>query len=123
MGGGGGYLVDNQMVIKMLKCSLAKLMQIVYSSSGLFMLLIMIGYIEQHRKVEIKNWVIKVGGLCFGVYLLQQFILTGLYDYTNLSSTFGCYWLPWVGFVIALSGSLLIAHLFIKTKIGRFLIG
>lgn len=119
----GLYLDDNQIVIKLLKHSFSKLIQIVYSSCGLFMLFIMIGYFELHRRKEIKNWVIEVGRRCFGVYLLQQFILTGLYEYTKLPTVCSCFWLPWIGFVLALLGSLIIAHLLVKTKIGLFLIG
>ena len=74
-------------------------------------------------KGEIPQWLIKLGGLCFGVYLLQQFILMGLYYYTELPVILGCYWLPWVGFLIALIGSLVFAWLLVKTKVGRFLIG
>lgn len=89
----------------------------------MIMLFVIVGYTEQKRLGSVTTWIIKIGNLCFGVYLLQQFILKGLYNYTNLPSVLGCYWLPWVGFAIALTGSLVIALLLVKTKVGRFLIG
>ena len=98
-------------------------MRIIYSSIGLAMLFIIIGYKEKNRKTPLPQWIIKIGNLSFGVYLLQQFILKGLYNYTNLPVVLGCYWLPWVGFVITLISSVLIAFLLVKTKIGRLLIG
>lgn len=118
-----GNLISNQMVVKALNLSLSKLLQIIYAFVGLAMLFVFVGYKEKGRKEEIPQRLIRLGGLCFGVYLLQQFILKGLYNYTNLPSILGCYWLPWVGFVITLISSVLIAFLMVKTKVGRFLIG
>jgi len=115
--------VDNQLVTKIAIVSLSSLMKIIYSSIGLAMLFIIIGYKEKNRKTPLSQWIIKIGNLCFGVYLLQQFILRGLYNYTNLPRILGCYWLPWVGFVVALAGSIIITELLIKTKVGKFLIG
>jgi len=120
---GVGYLVDNQLVIKSIVISLSKLMQIIYASVGLLMLLAWVGYAEGKRKKSLSQWIIRFGNLCMGVYLLQQFILKGLYNHTALPEILGCYWLPWVGFVIALIGSVCISHLLVKTKAGRFLIG
>lgn len=115
--------VENQLVMKAALTSSSILMRIIYSSVGLAMLFIIIGYIEKDRPTSLPQWIIKVGNLCFGVYLLQQFILKGLYNYTNLPAVLGCYWLPWVGFVITLSISLLLTKLSLKTRLGRFLIG
>lgn len=115
--------VENQLVMKAALTSSSILMRIIYSSVGLAMLFIIIGYKEKDRTTSLPQWIIKVGNLCFGVYLLQQFILKGLYNYTNLPAVLGCYWLPWVGFLVALAGSLVVAGLLVKTKIGKFLIG
>ena len=70
-----------------------------------------------------SQYIVRLGNLCFGVYLLQQFILKGLYDHTALPELLGCYWLPWVGFAIALIGSIFVSQLMVKSKIGKFLIG
>lgn len=106
-----------------LSASLSKLLQLVYAFVGLCMLFVIIGYKEKNRKKPIPKWIIKKGNLCFGVYLFQQFILKGLYNYTNLPFILGCYWLPWIGFVVALIGSIVLAQLLVKTKTGKFLIG
>ena len=119
---GGGNLIYNQLVIKIFNLSLSKLLQIIYAFVGLAMLFVFVGYKEKDMKGEIPQWLIKLGGLCFGVYLLQQFILNGLYNYTNLPDVLGCYYLPWVGFLLALALSLVISELLIKTRIGKFLI-
>jgi len=118
-----GILVDNQLIIKALNLSLSKLLQIIYAFVGLAMLFLFVGYKEKTRKVEIPHWLINLGGLCFCVYLLQQFILMGLYYYMGVPAFLGCYWLPWVGFVVTLISSVLIAFLMVKTKIGKLLVG
>ena len=117
------HLIDNKIVNKALCLSMKKLIQIIYSSVGLIMLFIMVGYAERSRTKTIQQWVVNIGGLCFGVYLLQQFILMGLYQFTNLPNFVGCYWLPWLGFTVALVVSVVISQLLVKTKTGRFLIG
>lgn len=114
-----GVFIDSGRI----SASLARLIQLVYSFVGLVMLFIVIGYKEKSRKKPIPTWIIEKGNLCFGVYLLQQFILKGLYNCTNLPSILGCYWLPWIGFVVALIGSIVLAQLLVKTKTGKFLIG
>lgn len=116
-------VVENQMVMKAAIASSSTLMRLIYSSVGLAMLFIIIGNKEKDRTTPLPQWIIKVGNLCFGVYLLQQFILIGLFKYTKLPDVLGCYWLPWMGFVVALIGSVLIAQLLVKTKPGKFLIG
>ena len=98
-------------------------MQIIYASVGLWMLLVWVGYAEKSRKKPMSQWIIRFGNLCMGVYLMQQFILKGLYNHTALPEILGCYWLPWVGFVITLIGSVLIAQLMRSIKVGKFLIG
>lgn len=120
---GGANLSDSQLSIKILSFFLSKFMQIIYASVGLWMLLLWIGYSEKNCKEGIPQWIIGFGNLCLGVYLLQQFILKGLYDHTALPDYLGCYWLPWGGFVIAFTGSVLVSQLLLKTKVGKFLIG
>ena len=109
--------------MKVITASLTKVMQIIYASVGLWMLLVWVGYAEKSRKKPLSQWIIRFGNLCMGVYLLQQFILKGLYNHTSLPEVLGCYWLPWMGFVITLICSVLITFLMMKTKSGRFLIG
>lgn len=74
------------------------------------------------NKHKLKDWVVDIGNYGYGVYIFHQFILIGLYYYTNLPMVVGSNWLPWVGTSITLLGSLLLSWLFRKTKLGRALI-
>ena len=111
----------NQRITSVVVFSVQHALRLVYASVGIVMTLSWVGcYLKRHVAPQ---WMEQVGALSFGVYLFQQFILKGLYDHTTLPSFLGCYWLPWVGFVVALLGSLLMAYLLRATKFGRFLIG
>lgn len=114
----GGGLIN-----KVLSYSFAKLLQIIYSSTGLMMLFVLVGTILKGELDQLPQWILKVGELCMGVYLLQQFVLVGIYEHTTMPSIAGCYLLPWIGLVVALVGSLALSYLLNKTKIGRFFIG
>lgn len=109
--------------MRLLYLTINNLAHLCCSFTGLAMMFILTGIYELHRKVELHYWLIQIGNLCFGVYLLQQFILMGLYRYTSLPKLCGPYLLPWGGFIIALTFSLLGAFLLRKTRVGRFLIG
>lgn len=115
--------VKNQLLFKAFKISLINVTKIIYSSVGIAMLLCIVGQVDKKQADLPPQWLINVGGLCMGVYLFQQFILKGLYFHTDLALSIDPIWLPWVGFVIALAGSLLLSFIFRKTRIGRFLIG
>lgn len=90
---------------------------------GVVFALSIVGIIEKKKSIELSVWVIKTGELCMGVYLCQQFILLGIYKYTTAPVLFGPYYLPWIGFTIALVGSLTITYILRKFKFGRLLIG
>ena len=115
----GGTIIG----FKVVRLVLLKLMQIIYSLCGLMMTFCIVGYTERIMKRSTPQWLLNVGSLCFGVYLLQQFVLVGLYEYTNLPNIAGCYWLPWIGFIITLLCSVSLSALLVKTRIGCFLIG
>lgn len=111
---------DNQLVTKTTIFAVQRILTLVYAFVGICMTLSLVGcYLKRHA---VPQWMEQVGVLSFGVYLFQQFILKGLYNHTTLPSLLGCYWLPWVGFVVALSGSLLLSYLLRKTRMGRMLI-
>ena len=74
-------------------------------------------------KHQLKTSTVELASCCFGIYLLQQFILQLLYYKTGFAAAVGPYWLPWLGFMIAFPLSYLLAHLLLKTKTGKFLIG
>lgn len=114
---------DERFVAKMMKNILSNTAQIIYSFVGLSLLFTVVGYVHKNSSLSLPTWIINIGELCMGVYIFQQFILKALYNHTALPVILGPYWLPWVGFVVAISGSLLLSYLLHKTKVGRFLIG
>lgn len=116
-------ITNNQFITKIATHLLSNIARIIYSSIGLFMLLVLIGMFEKNRTVPLPKWIVDIGGLCMGVYLFQQFILQGIYFHTNIPCLLSCYWLPWIGFILALLGSLFLSYIFRLTKIGRFFIG
>lgn len=117
---------DDNLLLKMLVVIINKASKIIYSLTGIAMVFCFIwanNNSNNQRNNIPKKWLIDLGGLCMGVYLFQQFIIVALYNYTSLPSLAGPYILPWLGFIIALLGSLFLSWLFNKTKIGRILIG
>lgn len=119
----GGGFVENQLIDRIINLSLTNLLQIFYSSTGLIMLFILAGTVMKRNPAQLPQWIFKAGGLCMGVYLLQQFILVALYEHTQLPSMLGCRFLPWFGFGVTLLGSSIIVLLLLKTKTGKFLLG
>ena len=63
----------------------------------------------------------QVSEISFGVYLCHQFILIALYRHSMLFEAVGSYWMPWIGLLVALLGSVIITYFAIKTKVGAFL--
>lgn len=66
---------------------------------------------------------IVLSGYCYGVYIYHSFILDYLYYHTGFVSAVPNALFPWIGFAVTLTLSLLLCHLTLKTKLGRFLIG
>lgn len=111
-----GLSVDSNLIIKATRATMSIVLRMIYASTGLAALFFLVGCKEKARKGDIPQWIIRLSGLCFGVYLVQQFILKALYNHTKLPDILGYYALPWVGLAIALSGSVLIAYLMVKVK-------
>lgn len=86
------------------------------------MLFVIVGIKEKKSPGNLPDWIVRAGGLCFGVYLLQQFIMVALYRHTQLPNAVGFYLLPWVGFIITLVLSVAGSFLLRLTRVGRFLI-
>lgn len=101
---------------------LSHIAKLAYALLGIAMCVSCVNVVLRYTET-IPVWLIRVGSLCMGIYLIQQFILKGLYYQTSLPVQTGSYWLPWIGFVITLFVSLLVSWLTYKTKLGRFLIG
>lgn len=94
--------------------------KIIFSVSGLLCayLVVMKG-LQRHATYVVPRWLTYTNTLCFGVYIFQQFILQLLYYHTELPTLVGPYWLPWIGFAIAVVGSVLLSALALKTWLGK----
>lgn len=92
---------------------------IVYACLGLLFVGCAIGMYNQKSHTGHPAWLQKMGELCFAVYLLQEFILLGLYQHTPLPQIAGTYWLPWVGFLITMAVALPMVWLMRSTRIGQ----
>lgn len=114
---GGGVIIRS---VQLICCNIAK---ITYAIIGVFLIFSIVGYYDNKKNEPISKALIELSTLCMGVYIFQQFILKALYDLTDMPLLFGPYWLPWIGFIIAFIGSLLLSWLFHQTRVGRFLIG
>lgn len=101
------------------KFIIGKICMLGYSGAGIIMLMIVVGYIQKSSDFKVPRWMIEVGNLCFGVYLFQQFILQAIYYYTETPGSVGAIFTPWIGFGIALIGSLLLTWLCRLTRVGR----
>ncbi|WP_294590774.1 acyltransferase [uncultured Phocaeicola sp.] len=75
------------------------------------------------RYLTDRPQLITISGYCYGVYIYQQFILKLLYYRTPMLMLVNKWLLPWIAFVIALVVSLLLCHLTLRTRWGRYLIG
>lgn len=100
-----GCLAHAPMLLKMVLYPSIRICQAVYALAGIVALWTTTLCIVKRVYLG-KEWMY-VGGLCFGVYLFQQFLLQGLYYHTDLPILVGPLWLPWLGVLIALMGSLL----------------
>lgn len=95
--------------------------QLLYAASGLIAFYSTAVFFTQ--RYQLSEATKKIATCCFGIYLFQQFVLQLLYYKTDFPLWVGPYWLPWCGFIIAAVISYVLSELFLKTKIGKFLIG
>jgi len=65
---------------------------------------------------------VKLGSLCMGVYVFQQFVLEIVYYHTTIPLLIPNYVLPILGFVMSLFISLILSYLLRSTKLGKKLI-
>lgn len=114
---------DNQVIMKILRLFVKRNCQFLYSSVGVLMILSIIRFFLTKTNISISHQIVDFGNLCMGIYLIQQFILKGLYNYTELPMVLGCYILPWFGFIMAMLLSYLCSLLLNRTKGGRLILG
>lgn len=120
---GGNVFVYSSLLYKIAGMSIVNVSRIAYSTSGLLMLYLMINLLLKQNILHVTPAVLRIGSMCFGVYIFQQFILKYLYYYSGLTDVCTPLVLPWAGFTITLAISLLMSWIALKTKFGRFLIG
>lgn len=113
------YINSVNLIEKAIAIEVIKYVKILYCILGIIFIYILVNYFLEVKKVRVAPWVIDLSGLCFGIYLFQQFILQILYYKTQLPSLVGPYWLPWVGLVITLILSYVLTKLCLKTRLGR----
>ena len=106
---------------RLLTDSVRSTCQLIYATIGTITFYITMVYYTRNK--QLGKYTITLASCCFGIYLIHQFLLKALYYNTDFASIVGPYWLPWLGFIIVLLVSFLLAILLLKTKVGKFLIG
>ncbi len=115
-------VIEKSSINKLIIIYLKRINIILCSICGIFTLYISLKILTIRSNFTLHEIFIKISGYCFGVYLLQQFILKLLYDDHYYVSFLGPYLLPIVSFFVTLVISVLIVMLMLKTKVGRCLI-
>lgn len=117
------YSGETTLYIKGMMMIVSNLFKFLSSVTGIIVLYYVVMKYISTDGVEQKQWVVGLSGISYGVYIYHQFILKYLYYHTSMPQDLGTYWLPWVGFAIALSLSIVLTKLTLITRGGRFLIG
>ncbi len=100
--------MSEDIVNKIVGHELLVFFRFIYSALGVTSIWLSSYYISSRR--ELSKFARSLGGYCMGVYIFQQFILKYIYYYTDLAIYFGYTILPWVSFLLALLGSLLLSY-------------
>ena len=100
-----------------------RILQIIYSLAGTVGIFMLSNIFLERKVFTISERMIKWSGYCMGIYIVQQFILMPFVHSHSVVDVLGTYWLPWVAFGVAMSGSVMIAYILRKTCFGRVLIG
>lgn len=99
------------------------LLQLIYATLGVLFMYLAVNYLLASNAIKAGPVAVKFSSYCFGVYICQQFILQYLYYTLEAILHFNQYLLPLFAIVVTLVISVLLTHLMLKTKAGRFLIG
>lgn len=110
---------SERFIVKGMIIELSTYVKLVYSALGVFFTYIFVNYLLNKTDMCVPNWMSHFNRMCFGVYLFQQFILQIIYYKTTLPTIFGPYWLPWIGFIVALVGSYMLTKIIRTSKLGR----
>ena len=107
---------DNGIILKTLIIWLKRFWIFTYSLAGT-LLFFSLAYRLFKNKTAVSQKVIYCSTISFGVYLFHQIIIEVLLYKTSLPSILGPYWLPWVTFIVALFGSIILVQLLRKLNI------
>lgn len=92
-------------------------------TSAVFLLYVIANKSKVIEFIQHKPILVTLSGYCYGVYIYQEFILRLLYYKTSLPLHIDKFVLPWLAAGITLIASLLLCHITLRFKFGRFLIG
>ena len=107
---------------KILNLSIANIAVLVMSVAGLLTAFWIVNLIVG-KGYSLSGWLVQLSTYCYGVYILQQFLLMFIYYHSSLPQTVSIDILPYIAILITLAGCLVMVHFFLKTRAGRFLIG
>lgn len=102
---------------------LAKFVKFSYAILGSYFVYLVAYYIVYIKKVKVSDWLIWFSNICFGIYILQEFIIRTLYYKLSLSNNIPILLLPWLSIIITLILSTTLTTVIRKNKIGKFLLG
>lgn len=114
--------MSNYPSTNLLSSILFRFIRITTACSAILVILY-IGYLFNIKKKKIPNCGIIVSSFCFGIYIFHQFILKFLYYKIPLIYLNNTKLLPFIYFVITFIISMMLTYIFLKTKIGKTLIG
>lgn len=117
------WQVDMGFAERMTRFIVSNCMNVITVTSAIFLLY---GIANKSKVIEFiqhKPILVTLSGYCYGVYIYQEFILRLLYYKTSLPLHIDEYLLPWLAASITLMISLLLCHITLRFKFGRFLIG
>ncbi|MCM1021755.1 MAG: acyltransferase [Muribaculum sp.] len=109
------YITDGSLIAKIIKFS--------YASVGVLAIFITTYFFTEIKKYEVPKGIIDFGNCCFGVYLLQEFIIRLIYYKTPASNYISILALPWLTCMATLVVSSILTKYFRKYKMGKLLLG
>lgn len=113
----------NNIVQKAIGLSITNALRMISSACSIAWVLLFTQYLIYIRKIKISPKVTILSSYCFGIYLYQLFILKALYYHSDVPSMVSPNILPWLGFCMALIGSVTLSYFTLKTRWGKYLIG
>lgn len=95
-----------------------------YSFCGLTLIIkLCIYFAKKNEIISYAEKISKIASCGMGVYIIQQFILMGLYYKTTFCNSINNYLIPWCAFLITILFSIVFVLVAKRYKIGRYLLG